>query len=369
MSYILDALKKSEQARGGRKTRQEFEELTPSPPPHSRACGSSLRWLYLGAFVLFANVTVFLFWAAPWKGKAPAPGANLSGHRPAAGVNIHPDQRPPRPAQAREPAKGKSTPGNPAPHPTALASATATTAGSPKAATSRQALKPVVHGASAHTEETKNQRIEPVNREPSANTGAAKQSLAHQRPSVVDKTRTTKPPVPNPARGAQMAATVTPQRLPAARQPVHRVDAAADTTRPSETPKSRQTHKTAVDLKAADLKAVLEKQAEREQKRASHRENFAAAREVSAPDAARDPSPQVPSMSQLPPQVRETLPSISVSMLVYSKQPADRFIYINGTKRHEGDEVFQGLKLERITHDGAVFAYMGRRFYKSVLGY
>ncbi|MDR3556341.1 MAG: general secretion pathway protein GspB [Syntrophobacteraceae bacterium] len=376
MSYILDALKKSEQARGGRKTRQEFEELAQSPTPRSRPSGSSRRWLYLAAFILFANLTVFLFWAAPWRGRAPAPGANLSGYQPAAaGVNDHRDQQPTRPAQVRAPKKEKSTPAKPAPHPTALASATATTAGSPEAATSRRALKPVVHGASVHTEETKSQKVEPVNREPAADAGWAKQSLARQRPSVVDKTRHTFPSGPPPApgpRGAQMTATVTPQRTPAARQPVRRVEAAADTTRTSETPKSHQTRKTAVDRKAADLKAALEIQAERAPKRpgpVSRRENFAAAREVSGPDPASDPSPQVPGLSQLPPQVRETLPNISVSMLVYSKQSADRFIYINGTKRHEGDEVFQGLKVERITHDGAVFAYMGRRFYKSVLGY
>jgi hypothetical protein len=55
-------------------------------------------------------------------------------------------------------------------------------------------------------------------------------------------------------------------------------------------------------------------------------------------------------------------------MLIYSKKPDQRWININGSKRREGDEISAGLKLEEITPDGAIFSYLGTRFYKGVIG-
>ncbi len=95
-------------------------------------------------------------------------------------------------------------------------------------------------------------------------------------------------------------------------------------------------------------------------------QNLADIWSFAAPEASSES--RVSSFGRLPLSIRESLPAISVSMLVYSRQPAERFIYINGSKEHEGEQISPGLKLERITPDGAVFSYRGVRFYKSVIG-
>jgi general secretion pathway protein B len=154
----------------------------------------------------------------------------------------------------------------------------------------------------------------------------------------------------------------------AAPAPHHPLDTTAKKVPPpafSPTPQARQT------AIAANLRALLEKQAARAEKSArpaSRGEKLADNRPFAPSDKPSEPAPDVPTLAQLPPQIRMTLPNLSVSMLVYAKQPADRFIYINGSKRHEGDEISSGLKLVRITHDGAIFTYRGQRFYKGVLG-
>jgi hypothetical protein len=76
----------------------------------------------------------------------------------------------------------------------------------------------------------------------------------------------------------------------------------------------------------------------------------------------------VPKWHELAPQIRDALPNLSVSMLIYSKKPEDRWININGLKKREGEEISAGLKLEEITPDGAIFSYQGHRFYKGVVG-
>ncbi len=321
MSYILEALKKSEKARGGRKTRKMFEEPPEAPPLHSRTSGSSRRLLYLLAFILFVNVFVFAFRVGPWRSSAPRPYATPKESRPAAESQV--------PEAARRPPK------------------------------------PFLHAVSEHAEAAKSQRTEWDER-------AGKRPAAHRELSAMQKTSDTKPGGPPPAQGpkaARLTATVAPHNTPVARQAPLRVEVGGKKAPPSEASHSRQSRQSAVAMKAADLKALLEKQAERGEKfskPASGRENLVDIRGVARPNTSNEPALGVPRLSQLPAQIRNTLPNLSVSMLVYSKQPADRFIYINGFKRHEGDVISRGLKVERITRDGAIFSYMGQRFYKSV---
>ena len=51
----------------------------------------------------------------------------------------------------------------------------------------------------------------------------------------------------------------------------------------------------------------------------------------------------------LPPKILYALPDLSVSMLIYSKNPGDRWININGSQKREGEEISEGLRLEEIT--------------------
>ena len=85
----------------------------------------------------------------------------------------------------------------------------------------------------------------------------------------------------------------------------------------------------------------------------------------SLPKPAARPEPK---WHELAPQVKDAIPNMSVSMLVYSRKPEERWININGAKRREGQEISSGLKVEEITPDGAIFSYMGQRFYKGVVG-
>jgi general secretion pathway protein B len=75
-----------------------------------------------------------------------------------------------------------------------------------------------------------------------------------------------------------------------------------------------------------------------------------------------------PRLQELPPNVRDSIPNLHVSMLIYSGKAENRWININGSKQREGQEVAPGLKLEQITPSGAVFSYRGQRFYKGVIG-
>jgi hypothetical protein len=83
------------------------------------------------------------------------------------------------------------------------------------------------------------------------------------------------------------------------------------------------------------------------------------------PEPAARPEPK---WHKLAPQGKNAIPNMSVSMLVYSRKPEERWININGAKRREGQEISSGLKVEEITPDGAIFSYMGQRFYKGVVG-
>ncbi len=57
---------------------------------------------------------------------------------------------------------------------------------------------------------------------------------------------------------------------------------------------------------------------------------------------------------------------MTFSVLIYSEKPAERMVNINGRTTREGQEVSDGLKLEEITPDGAIFSFKGYRFQKGV---
>jgi general secretion pathway protein B len=70
--------------------------------------------------------------------------------------------------------------------------------------------------------------------------------------------------------------------------------------------------------------------------------------------------------SQLPGSLRQQLPELSISLLFYSKQPERRRVSVNGRMMREKDRLEKGLILEEITPDGVVFSYQGKKFHKAV---
>ena len=101
---------------------------------------------------------------------------------------------------------------------------------------------------------------------------------------------------------------------------------------------------------------------------------------IAAPQPATDaaeppPGPTPPSGSspeprasgpisywELPQSVRDGLPELHITVLVYAERPEDRFVLVGGQRMGEGHDVGGGLVLEEIRRDGAVFSYRKYRF-------
>jgi general secretion pathway protein B len=65
---------------------------------------------------------------------------------------------------------------------------------------------------------------------------------------------------------------------------------------------------------------------------------------------------------ELPQGIRDNLPEIRITVLVYAEHPGDRFLLSNGQRLVEKDELDGGLVLDEIRKDGAVFLYRNYRF-------
>ena len=70
----------------------------------------------------------------------------------------------------------------------------------------------------------------------------------------------------------------------------------------------------------------------------------------------------VPNLADLSPDLRASMPRLSVSGAVYSPDPSARMLLVNGQVLREGDSVAPGLVLERIGPRQAVLSWQGTRF-------
>ena len=80
-----------------------------------------------------------------------------------------------------------------------------------------------------------------------------------------------------------------------------------------------------------------------------------------APVAAA-PSAPVYNVANLPPAVREQLPSLQLAGITYSTNPKYRMVIVNGQVLHEGDSAGPGLVLERIENARTIWAFRGYRY-------
>lgn len=86
---------------------------------------------------------------------------------------------------------------------------------------------------------------------------------------------------------------------------------------------------------------------------------------VSANKAGNTPAPasaRVPSINELPDDVRRDLPQLVIGGAMYSDTPSSRMLIINSQVFHEGEQPYQGLVLEEIRLKSAVFKYRGYRY-------
>ena len=72
------------------------------------------------------------------------------------------------------------------------------------------------------------------------------------------------------------------------------------------------------------------------------------------------PEPEEPlpiNYLELPDSVRANVPEIKFSVLVYSRNPSDRFVLINGERLMEGDNAGADLVVKEIRREGVIFSY------------
>lgn len=87
--------------------------------------------------------------------------------------------------------------------------------------------------------------------------------------------------------------------------------------------------------------------------------------ETSVPDEEKTKTKREPlHMMQLPSSIQEQLPEFRISAHVYfAKKPASRLASINGKIVREGQKLVPDLKVEEITSDGVIFSYRGYLFH------
>ena len=64
---------------------------------------------------------------------------------------------------------------------------------------------------------------------------------------------------------------------------------------------------------------------------------------------------------ELPQNVRDGMPELRITVMVYDDDPVERFMLVNGQRLREKDSL-EGVELEEIRRDGAVFRYRNYRF-------
>jgi general secretion pathway protein B len=79
------------------------------------------------------------------------------------------------------------------------------------------------------------------------------------------------------------------------------------------------------------------------------------------PDAKADEE-VLPSISEIHLTGTQALPELHLDVHVYATKPAERFVYVNMRKYHQGSTLQEGPTVERIRRDGVVLDYQGLRF-------
>lgn len=79
--------------------------------------------------------------------------------------------------------------------------------------------------------------------------------------------------------------------------------------------------------------------------------------------AASPPSnARLPTLSELPPELRRQLPALAVGGSMYSPKQASRMVVLNGQVFREGDKPVEGMAVEQIGLKSTVLSFRGVRF-------
>ena len=76
--------------------------------------------------------------------------------------------------------------------------------------------------------------------------------------------------------------------------------------------------------------------------------------------------PEAIPLNELPLQIQQEIPAMTVQLHAYSSNPSERLVSINSIRLREGESLMLGLRLEQITPDGMIFSYKGYRFKRGI---
>lgn len=359
MSYILDALKKSEQQRLEGEIPGVHSRPSLSPPPSRKP---SMRLLYTIIVLLLLNAGVLVWLFSPWSRK-PVTGSSEEFQQDAGLLeNTEPETTPSKALSRHLPGEGSQTCESPI--------------GSREAEAQR-------------TSREKSPRI--VSRADSQAFSGESQSAARSRESgrkasiCVPSSLETKKSAPPSKVPVRQAATWKNPAEEAANQLMTELrkiagatggpQAVIDSVEPGRTDQLHREQtlvSPGTDIIGRFLSDTIDGQKIQSASEPMTPLTHATGRDRSPADGSQLQSdsgakkPNIPDFRELPLKLQHQVPSMSFSMLVYSENPNERMISINGKIVREGEEVFAGLKLERIMPDWAVFRFKGARFRKSI---
>jgi general secretion pathway protein B len=158
--------------------------------------------------------------------------------------------------------------------------------------------------------------------------------------------------VPPPASVPAAPANVAVEAPPATAQPTVRAESAA----------SRSTPKAAAKATAAASAPAAA--APKPRPKPAAPAPAPAPTPAPAPATAPPPAPavRVPSLAELPGDLRQQVPPLVIGGSVYSPQASVRMVIVNGQVFQEGSILAPELKLEQIRQKTAVFSIRGQRF-------
>jgi len=356
MSYILDALNKSEQERQQREHGVSLQPLTGVPHPGNN--GS--RWLPVAAVaIVLAAVGIFAGVYFAMKAKAPAPLSNAASAK-SASASVHANSAPvsaPVPVpQATRPAVAPVVPASPQSAPNAVRAAAAPV---PVTTDRSASVRPGTSDTVKSLYQRKGMSTEEAMAQSAAEDARATAAPIDSAPVVGDDVKTF---------ASDEAALVRTQE--AARQDAQ-----------SAVPKST------VNQKALDAEIARQREAAREAELSARVQ--AELEKMQAQDAAvaaklaqsrpkpsqlqskpkpaepvpvADPDANLPLATQLSGDVQKRIPNIDFGAHVYAGKTNNGFVILNGKKRYSGDSVATGVVVERITEDGVILDMNGTRF-------
>lgn len=351
MSYILEALKKSQQER-------ELGLVPAAPaetPPlgRSRSALGRHTWGYFSLALAVVAILISLYGLVQGRFSEPS-GASGSVPReasvapadaeppgsapalqpaPAPGVDASADQ-----VRAAKPGRRGSVPPAPADPEPALAKGLAT--GSQGTPQGQAAPPPAAPGA---------ELLAPPGAARDGSGGGVVVSEEAPTPVTGGGASSPRPNVPRTPRPApKRAETAASRPAPGDSKPVA----------PSASEGGGSATTDALEQRVKELAAAAERQI------------AVASAPAAATDSGLDRAPPVrpprklpPGPSRLPPAVFRALPETRVLVHVYVDQPGQRFVILNSRKLREGDTSPEGLGMQEILPNGVILSFQGHRFF------